>query len=64
MHLVERFTVVDASSIDYEIVHDDPKLFTRPIKSVGYLTGALKEYELRESACAEGGHTLRNIFGF
>jgi len=64
MHVIERFTVADANSIDYEIAYDDPKLFTRPIKSVGYLTRAFKEYELRENACAEGSHTLRNIFGF
>ena len=64
MHLIERFTVVDANSIDFEIVYDDPKLFTRPIKSVGYMTRAFKDYELREIACPEGSHSLMNIFGF
>lgn len=64
MHLVERFTVVDADTLDYEIVYDDPKLFTRPIKSVGYFRRGFPDYEIREDACNEGNRTLRNIFGF
>ena len=50
--------------IDYEIVYDDPKLFTRPFKSVGYFFPADDGYELREETCVEGSYTLKNIFGF
>jgi hypothetical protein len=46
MHVIERFTVVDANSIDYEIVYDDQKLFTRPIKSVGYLNVVSWSFEM------------------
>jgi hypothetical protein len=64
MHTVERFTVVAPDRIDYEIVYDDPKLFTRPFKSVGYFFPADDKYELREETCVEGSYTLKNIFGF
>lgn len=64
LHLIERFTVVDANLMDYDIIYDDPKLFTRPIKSVGYMVRGFKEYEIREEGCHEGSRTLRNIFGF
>ena len=64
MHLTERFTMADADTIDYEIVYDDPKLFTRPIKSGGYFKRGFKDYEIREDSCAEGSHTLEIIFGF
>lgn len=64
LHTVERFKPVDANIIDYEITYDDPKLFTRPIKSVGYLMRADKDTEILEYACWEGSHTLPNIFGF
>jgi len=32
MHLVERFTMLDADTIRYEVTVDDPKVFTRPWK--------------------------------
>ena len=64
MHTVERFTVAAPDRIDYEIVYDDPKLFARPIKSVGYFFPANDGYELREETCVEGSYTLKNIFGF
>jgi len=64
MHTVERFAVAAPDRIDYEIVYDDPKLFTRPFKSVGYFFPADDGYELREETCVEGSYTLKNIFGF
>lgn len=64
LHTIERFTPVDANTIDYEITYDDPKLFTRPIKSVGYFMRADKGAEILEYGCWEGSHTLPNIFGF
>jgi hypothetical protein len=63
LHTVERFTIVDANNIDYEITIEDPTLFTKPWKVAGYFTRAPKEIESLEFACAEGSQTLVNMFG-
>ena len=63
--LVERFTRVDAETIEYEFSMEDPEMFTRPWTALiplttnqaarGVATGPLYEY-----ACHEGNHGLRN----
>jgi hypothetical protein len=63
LHTVERFTIADANSIDYEVTIEDLKLFTRPWKVAGYFTRVPKGTESLEFACAEGSQTLLNIFG-
>jgi len=63
LHTVERFTIVDAKTINYEIMVDDPNQFTRPWKVSGQYNHAEDLPELLEYACAEGSQTLRNIFG-
>ena len=63
LHTVERFTIVDDSTIDYEVTIDDPKLFTGPWKVAGYFLRAANGVESLEFACAEGSQTLKNIFG-
>jgi hypothetical protein len=63
MSLSERFTVVDANTIDYEVTIDDPNLFTRPWKVAGNFSRAAAGVESLEFACAEGSQTLVNIFG-
>jgi len=62
LHTIERFTLIDENSIDYEVTVDDPKLFTKPWKTAGLYRKA-KDYEIMEFACAEGTHELENIFG-
>jgi hypothetical protein len=64
LRVTERFTIVDADTIDYEIIYNDPKLFSRPIKSVGYLARSEKGATVMEYACAPGSYALENIFGF
>ena len=63
LHTVERFTIADANSIDYEVTIDDSKLFTRPWKVAGYFMRVPKGTESLEFACAEGSQTLLNMFG-
>jgi hypothetical protein len=63
LHTTERFTVVDANTIDYEVTIDDPKLFTKPWGVAGFFTRAAKDVESLEFACAEGSQTLQNMFG-
>ena len=63
LQTVERFTLTDANTIDYEIMIDDPIQFTRPWKSTGQFTRADDLTELLEYACAEGSISVRNILG-
>ena len=63
LHTVERFTVGDENTIEYEVTIDDSKLFTKPWKVAGYFTRVPKGVESLEFACAEGSQTLQNMFG-
>jgi hypothetical protein len=59
LHIVERLTMVDADTIDYEATVEDPNVFTRPW-TIRYplFDRAGKGYELFEYACHEGNRTL------
>jgi len=55
LHIVERYTIVDAETINYEATIEDPKVFTRPVKMALLLKrNKEKGYELMEFACHEG----------
>jgi len=54
LHVVERFTLVDADTMSYEATLEDPKVFTKPVKLGFPLKRAPKDYELIESGCFEG----------
>ena len=66
MHLIERFTRVDATTLEYEFTLTDPAKFTRPWSvrlplttnqaSRGVTAGPLYEY-----ACHEGNYSLLNV---
>ncbi len=59
LHLTERFTRVDAGTIQYEFTVDDPTSFTRPWTAQVPLTktaGPIYEY-----ACHEGNYAMFNI---
>ena len=53
LHVVERWTIVDAKTINYEATMDDPKVFTRPWKIAFPMRRARGE-EMYEEACLEG----------
>jgi hypothetical protein len=59
LHLVERFTRLDADTLEYRFTVDDPTTWTRPW-TVAYpmirTEGPIYEY-----ACHEGNYGLRNI---
>jgi hypothetical protein len=61
LHVVERFTPVDADTIEYEATFDDPKVFTRPWKMAAVFLRAVSDYEPFEYACAEGNRNLDNV---
>jgi hypothetical protein len=54
LHVVERFTLVDADTMSYQATLEDPKVFTKPVKLGFPLKRAAKDYELIESGCFEG----------
>lgn len=65
LHTIERFTIVDADTIDYTVTFDDPQMFTRRWTFASSFTRAKSEgmqtTELFEMACAEGARSLENI---
>jgi hypothetical protein len=59
LRVVERFTPVNADTIEYEVTIDDPKVFHAPWKVALPLTREEK-HELFEYACHEGNHGMAN----
>lgn len=64
LHVVERFTRVDADTIDYEALIDDPKVYAHPWKVSMPLT-LDNTYQIFEYACHEGnrGYMETNLSG-
>jgi hypothetical protein len=60
MTLVERFTRVDAGTIQWEVTVDDPKTYTKPFK-IATPIRLQNEYQVYEYACHEGNYGMRNI---
>jgi len=58
--LVERFTRVDASTIQYEATIVDPNVYTAPWK-VAFPLNRDDKYRIFEYACHEGNHALENM---
>jgi hypothetical protein len=54
LRTTERFTIVDAGTIKYEITIDDPKVFTKPFTLSNLSVRAAKGDEILESECLEG----------
>jgi hypothetical protein len=59
LHLVERFTRVDADTLLYEFTVDDPETFTRPWTAQLPMTKSTER--LYEYACHEGNYALPDI---
>jgi hypothetical protein len=59
LHVVERFTVVDANTINYEATIDDPQMYTHPWK-IAMPMHRDPTYQLFEYACHEGNYALPN----
>jgi hypothetical protein len=59
LHVVERFTLLDANSIQYGFEVDDPTTYTRPWK--GELTFSRTSSRIFEYACHEGNYALPDL---
>jgi hypothetical protein len=60
LHVVERFTLIDANTIDYEATLDDPTMFTRPW-TVSIPLHRDPSYRIYEYACHEGNRAVEGI---
>jgi hypothetical protein len=59
LHVVERFSLLDAETLLYRFEIDDPTAFTKPWK--GELTMARSPGPIYEYACHEGNYSLTNL---
>jgi len=59
LKLVERFTRVDADTINYEVTIEDPNVYTSPW-TVAFPLTRMPDYGMFEYACHEGNHGLKN----
>jgi len=59
LRLTERFTRVDADTIDYRFTVDDPTTWTKPWTAVFPILRS--DGRLYEYACHEGNYALPNI---
>jgi hypothetical protein len=59
LHLIERFSLLDAETLLYRFEIDDPTAFTQPWK--GELTMARSPGPIFEYACHEGNYALTNL---
>jgi hypothetical protein len=62
MHLTERFTKIDANTINYEVTVDTPEYWTRPWRFILPLRSDDENYQnpedLYEFACHEGNYRM------
>jgi len=60
LRLVERFTRVDADTINYEVTIEDPNVYTRPW-SVAIPLSRDDSYQIYEYACHEGNRAIESV---
>ncbi len=60
LHVVERFTRVDADTIHWEVAIEDPEVYTKPWR-VAMPLSRNSDYHIFEYACHEGNYAVANI---
>ena len=60
LRLVERFTPVDANTIQYEFTVEDPMTWTKPWTAAIPLTRERRLDRIFEYACHEGNYAMPN----
>ena len=59
LRIVERFTLIDADTLEWSVTLDDPFAWERPWTFAMPLSGTTEQ--MFEDACHEGNYTIRNI---
>ena len=62
LHVVERFTRVNADTINYDVTIEDPEIYTSPWKIAMPLTRN-PDYRMYEYACHEGNTAVELVLG-
>jgi hypothetical protein len=63
MKVVERFTPIDANTIDYQVTIDDPKVYAKPW-TVNLPLNRDDTYQMFEYSCTEGNYAMANALSF
>jgi hypothetical protein len=64
VHMIERFTLIDAETIHYEVTIEDPNVYTRPWTMAFPIRRINQQgYELLEEACHEGERNTQHLIG-
>jgi len=63
MRVVERFTRVDADTINYTVTIEDPKVYSKPW-TVALPLNRDNTYEMFEYSCNEGNYAMRNSLSY
>jgi hypothetical protein len=61
LHLVERFTRIDADTIEYKITVEDPATFSSPWTAVIPISKLPDDTQIYEYACHEGNYAMPNL---
>jgi hypothetical protein len=60
LHIVERFTMIDQNTIQYEMTVEDPRTFTQPWRA-SMLLNRSDDYRIYEYACHEGNVAIELV---
>jgi hypothetical protein len=60
LHMVERFTMIDQNTIQYDMTVDDPQTFTQPWRA-SLLLNRSDDYKIYEYACHEGNAAIELV---
>jgi hypothetical protein len=60
LHIVERFTRIDAQTLAYELTIDDPRYYRQAWK-ISYPLQHEKDYRMFEYACHEDNYAIESI---
>jgi hypothetical protein len=63
MKITERFTPIDANTIEYRVTIDDPKVYSKPW-TVEIPLNRDESYQMFEYSCQEGNYAMANALSF